>query len=1081
MFVTFVCMSSKKSISRVRRILDRYAVRVGSQTWNTPITVEALNDVYQALRSTSTRNTAVACYRNSGARSMRLVWTVGRKDAFNPNGGVAVHYSRKTRQSVPPWVRVACLVAQTAGQNHDIGKASTRFQGKLTQSLAGGDKIVGDRIRHEWLSLQVYEHWRRLMFAWEGSDSEGDIPRLSGSFAAVTPGAKPGILRSSGRPVSSITDAVDLCTLTHHGLLGVSGEDKALGLTGIDASPGESRHVKMTVEAEREQPNDLYTKMPSSADFAVTTEKRLWALTKRVTDRCLSEGDNPYYAQGIAFISRAALIAADHQVSSRRYRHAIKKKDRDATLFANTKTVKYGNKQSSGRRVLDQPLDWHLSEVSQLSGRWVSRIVDSGSDFEGLTEGSRERLLQKTSIERFMWQDQSADCMRASVSDFHTGSLVFNLAGTGSGKTLANIKIIEALTPVSRPLRVSIGLNLRSLTLQTATALRAQVGLMEEEVGYVVGDQFSRSVYQSSGVRDEDNDDSSDYQTQVDGGIGVGCPEWFDEWLKETQGSRSAHIRKLLSVPVLVSTSDYLVDAGNPGTQGRHVVSMMRLASSDLILDEVDQYDSGALVAMSRAIQISALFNRNVVVSSATLSTSVMRTIADAYCFGRTMRASLDRLNEHDSRSSFWFVDNVFPAEHHREETSEAIETLYAERTERLMQAVSTEPVTRLAYLQAVSNCEADQAGETIAKAVRNAIDTLHSNHSVSDPESGKTVSFGVVRVANVQPAIELAKQLQGDSGLCVTVYHAQDIRGRRYLKERLFDHLFSRSGNPNAPLEDSLVQDILKNTSADHIAFVVIATPVEEVGRDHDFDWAVIEPSSASGIVQMAGRVNRHRLTPVVTPNIAILNRNIRSLKGYSRCFAYPGHNRPVQPDMQSMGVQLQDSWGWCDSRAELSINAILQFGLDDQRCVLAREDESAFRGHASQGVAALIGRPEFEQQWVGSAFYQDYPLRSRDTLDPIQFRLSESRPGEWTAYEYMASSLKALSDWRESVTDLHHPGSTPEWAHWPIDAITPALEDIGVVSPSMSSLEISVPRPNKREGLSLDVEYGGALKAHD
>ncbi len=56
-----------------------------------------------------------------------------------------------------------------------------------------------------------------------------------------------------------------------------------------------------------------------------------------------------------------------------------------------------------------------------------------------------------------------------------------------------------------------------------------------------------------------------------------------------------------------------------------------------------------------------------------------------------------------------------------------------------------------------------------------------------------------------------------------------------------------------------------------------MIATPVEEVGRDHDFDWAIIDASSVQSIVQTAGRVNRHRLEKVQQPNIMIPQWNYR------------------------------------------------------------------------------------------------------------------------------------------------------------------------------------------------------------
>ena len=64
------------------------------------------------------------------------------------------------------------------------------------------------------------------------------------------------------------------------------------------------------------------------------------------------------------------------------------------------------------------------------------------------------------------------------------------------------------------------------------------------------------------------------------------------------------------------------------------------------------------------------------------------------------------------------------------------------------------------------------------------------------------------------------------------------------------------------------------------NLLFILVATPVEEVGRDHDFDWAVIEPSSYRSIIQLAGRVKRHRDGEVEHPNIGILQYNWRTLK---------------------------------------------------------------------------------------------------------------------------------------------------------------------------------------------------------
>ncbi|WP_438357140.1 hypothetical protein, partial [Burkholderia cenocepacia] len=50
------------------------------------------------------------------------------------------------------------------------------------------------------------------------------------------------------------------------------------------------------------------------------------------------------------------------------------------------------------------------------------------------------------------------------------------------------------------------------------------------------------------------------------------------------------------------------------------------------------------------------------------------------------------------------------------------------------------------------------------------------------------------------------------------------------------------------------------------------------EVGRDHDYDWAIVDPSSMRSIIQLAGRVWRHRPEKIATQaNILLLPTNWR------------------------------------------------------------------------------------------------------------------------------------------------------------------------------------------------------------
>lgn len=83
----------------------------------------------------------------------------------------------------------------------------------------------------------------------------------------------------------------------------------------------------------------------------------------------------------------------------------------------------------------------------------------------------------------------------------------------------------------------------------------------------------------------------------------------------------------------------------------------------------------------------------------------------------------------------------------------------------------------------------------------------------------------------------------------------------------------------------DETVRKKLDTTTAQNVLFLVIATPVEEVGRDHDFDGAIIEPSSYRSIIQLAGRVLRHRppSKDIGCANVGVMEYNWRGMQKYN------------------------------------------------------------------------------------------------------------------------------------------------------------------------------------------------------
>ncbi len=179
-----------------------------------------------------------------------------------------------------------------------------------------------------------------------------------------------------------------------------------------------------------------------------------------------------------------------------------------------------------------------------------------------------------------------------------------------------------------------------------------------------------------------------------------------------------------------------------------------------------------------------------------------------------------------------------------------------------------------------------------MASVIAKSIDELHRQHAVTIDD--KCFSIGLVRMANITPLVHITKTLlrmlpSENTILHYCIYHSQFPLLQRSSIEKQLDSALSRQSQEKWFYESSIPKTINKHPEKHHI-FVVLATPVAEVGRDHDYDWAIIEPSSMRSIIQIAGRVQRHRKCVPTTENIHILAKNYKGLKGKKPCFVNPG-----------------------------------------------------------------------------------------------------------------------------------------------------------------------------------------------
>ncbi|MBF7689125.1 type I-F CRISPR-associated helicase Cas3f [Acinetobacter rathckeae] len=964
----------KRALKKTRAVLDSYAIRTGQSTWQAPMTMEGLKEIRTALKRTATRQTAVVAYINYGTRRMKRVWVVGSKQKFNLEGAYPIASTKKPykQQQIPAWVRVASLLAGAAGDVHDLGKASQHFQHKLMPQMASS--MVRDDIRHEWLSVKLLQQLRKNDWHWQDA-----WKNLTRGLSCLTLGDRKVTENDQiSAFLLDVFEAVDYLVVTHHGLL---GGDK-------NWNPDQSLHVR------NNPPNQAQLSCAGEIDATIfkSHQHRMARVIKM-----LDGTEDVLYWKALAFYARVALIHADHVVSAEQY--SVNKPE-GIRLFANTKLKEVG--QNKKQKLQDQPLNWHLQQVGDRAAYFASKMTTDLS-MAGLSEQTVEYICQPATSSRFQWQNVVANALHKHIQKMpDTPCLMLNIAGTGSGKTRMNLRAACTLRPEDP--RIAIALNLRSLTLQTGDALKSSMNLSDDEIAIIIGDHVSQKLFSQREKNDVHVDDDENISEPMFDAYGEEqhIPNWLNPLFTKTVKGKKVidkTARTVLAAPLLVSTIDYLIAAGEPQKQGHHVKACLRVMSSDLVLDEIDSYDPKALMAVLRLVQLAALHGRHVICSSATLSETVADSIYRAFASGIEMRAAL---NKQPEKFILALVDNELKPKVSVQSSHEKSDflTRYKQHLSDLQQILlqkSAQPY-RLATLAEMPVASIVAWKETILTQIK----MLHEHHCWQVKKTKTDISFGLIRVANIKHAIALAKYLSAQLPHAkVACYHANDWIISRFHKEQCLDYLLARhkngskrpTGNEHIYNDDSILS-FIQASDSDSIPFIVIATPVEEVGRDHDFDWAVIDASSTQSIVQTAGRVNRHRLNVMKQPNIAIPQFNYRYCANEELAqpqkkavFTRPGYEGYAK--LKTYQTQdLQDLLPWNEDQ-QLVIDARLRF--DTGYCLFAKNDDQQIKAFNEKFFASsgyqLFSNPQTYWGLMTEQIYVDTCLRDKQRKEVYHF----------------------------------------------------------------------------------------------
>ena len=790
--------------------------------------------------------------------------------------------------------RVLAAGVELAGLLHDLGKCSPEFQDKLRKKAR-----TGDPIRHEAISVLIL---RRLVerLASKGCkgdeaflralERERDIPDaleaiLSDKTFAPTLDERDDPLppKREGRLFRTVCGLV----LSHHKLIG-STLVRENGLPALDPT----RSVNVPPVSGQFVSKRLGA---SWKKFGCRQDREEWC--RRVADAAtrLREALPPSglpddYWRAFAWHGRHALMLGDHHASARYAYGDTTPEERVRHYLANNERLveKDADGQVIRRDIPGQTLAQHLLRVgtaAAIATRGVRRLAQACPDLEN--EDVPDAIRNPARHGRFAWQGKTADMVRRHrAGREREGFLAFVTASTGSGKTRVIPSILSA---ANGRLRYTVGMGLRTLTLQTGREYRSRIGI--EETLVAIGDPTGVLLDRLAANRGEpgigpgtESPDQSPIAVTEGEAPVLDLPgfalRWCDGPKEDARKAALARNRAFLAAPVVCCTLDMVMAA--VGHRASNLVQAARVASADLVIDEIDDFTPEDVAAILRLVELSSSHGRSVVVSSATLPPPVVEAIAEAYAAGRRMKAAMEGaspgydvawISDAEGASS---IDTVRDASRAAGAHSMAVEAtaarLEATHSGRRMMMEDAEP----------------SSVEEMFRAIDDRVRDLHRTHHAVCPRTGKRVSVGLVRFSNVRPSLEFARHLYNaphrEEDVVICVYNGSMLPIARHMTETRLAGVLSRGGDVDPLFVDgSPMRPFIDASFRKDVILVVVSTSVEDTGRDHDYDWQVVEPSTVRRIVQVAGRLRRHRppLGPEAPPNLYVMPRLVRDLEG--------------------------------------------------------------------------------------------------------------------------------------------------------------------------------------------------------
>lgn len=880
--------STRAALKKSQRVIAKYLPQVGPATYMGSLSAEGLRDLERELIAMRSRYMSVGCYKVAHDLSPDLQWVVGSKTHFDEEHSLYAHRSRTLAPKIPyvegtPTAKLLALTLRLAALTHDIGKMSDAFQQKLWRACSrspGGPR--GEFIRHDAMSYRVI---RGLGWSYAALS---DLPSLSPSALSERVSAPSAehlrdsfdadlkadltvlrqVLAPAGARARKPVPPVPLeelvlrvgafLSLTHHRLPGPGRPAHRGDLTYLLSLSGQTyfnpAESARFVDCLQFSGGNIFE---SDLDLGAALRKVLTDL-RDVTAALQEDFDQNAFLRLALAYARPVLVLSDYLASGLKSGEPVA----HGALLGNT----IRSSDPAKPAVPGDSLATHVRSVYHHARRQAQFALNlSANSLVPMPELSRsaQRAIdaKRRPAGKFAWQAELHAHIKSHTTE--QPSFVAVTASTGSGKTIASAQIMRALGSN----RWTYCLGLRSLTLQTGRSYQEDLSLTDADLAVVIGDQIARKAFEKE-VADGAVTAGSESLAQQPEAV-VSSTEQSQAWIESLiPGRRPGALRDVfgarklnyVATPVVVCTIDQLIGVTRLSSVTK-AFDYKRLQSADLVLDEVDNYSPSELKHLARLCFLVGLSRKNLVCLSATMGPLHIESLLYAYRDGLRLNHSLTGLGadlRFTTASDLCDPDSVSVTAG----TDLTVALNHNEKFNLAARVLSLRlPPKAIPFLL---DCEAGNHAAVLDGAI-----AMHRRNSTL--VGNAQVSAGFIRMNTVSSARKLAKylletvNLPDDVELAVVCYHAKYAGLALSLIDRALNVVTNRkrlvAGQEfSKEAIEAYIAPILAGTGKQNLLIIAVTTSIIETGRDHDYDWAILEPSSHRSHIQAAGRVRRHR-----------------------------------------------------------------------------------------------------------------------------------------------------------------------------------------------------------------------------